>query len=413
MTLFVTGCVILLALAALFVLRPGRRGRVREVSEANMDWYALRLQELERDGDDTLVEDARLRMLEDMPAEDQESSTRNHLGVTGAARRLPPLLLWIPVVITAAVLYWQLGSAGDVAISQRLTALDENTADVDIDALMKTIESRLDARPDNQGYLALLGRYYMSRENYPEAEQAYRTLAEKAPTDSRAAAMAAQASYLTAGRRLTPDAQLLAERALSIDPMQRTALGLLGMAAFEQSQFRAAINYWQRLREIEDPGSPGAEMLDDVIATARSRLGGDEVAPVAPTGRADDTAGASETPGDGGVALLVRIERPVGGNIADADTVFVLARGAESQSRMPIAVQRLRGADLPATVRLDDSNSMAGQTLAGAGSLRVFVQVSPDGAPGAENASFTGVSEPLTATGDGAPIAVELSPTGR
>lgn len=413
MTLFIIGCVILLALAALFVLRPGRRGRVREVSEANMDWYALRLRELDRDGDDSLVEDARLRMLEDMPAEGQENVTRADNGMRAVSGRLPPLLLWLPVAITAAVLYWQLGSAGDVAISQRLTALDENTADVDIDALMASIESRLEVRPDNQGYLALLGRYHMTRENYPAAEQAYRTLADKAPTDSRAAAMAAQASYLTAGRRLTPDAQLLAERALSIDPMQRTALGLLGMAAFEQSQFRAAINYWQRLREIEDPGSPGAEMLDDVIATARSRLGEDDMAPAAPAMRSDDTAGANGTGDGSGMALLVRIARPVAGEIADADTVFVLARGAESQSRMPIAVQRLRGADLPATVRLDDSNSMAGQTLASAGSLRVFVQVSPDGAPGAENATFTGVSEPVTATDDGAVIAIELSPTGR
>ncbi|TCO77802.1 c-type cytochrome biogenesis protein CcmI [Chromatocurvus halotolerans] len=412
MTLFLVGCAILLALAALFVLRPGRRGRVREVSEANMDWYALRLRELETDGDDTLVEDARLRMLEDMPSEEQQPPSRADHG-TAPVRRLPLLLLWVPVVVTATVLYWQLGSAGDVAISQRLTALDENTADVDIDALMASIESRLEARPDNQGYLALLGRYHMTRENYPAAEQAYRTLAEKAPSDARAAAMAAQASYLTAGRRLTPDAQLLAERALSIDPMQRTALGLLGMAAFEQSQFRAAINYWQRLRELEDPGSPGAEMLDDVIATARSRLGEDGGQPAAPSAGPDGVPGANTAEQDSGVALLVRIERPGGGEIADSDTVFVLARGAESQSRMPIAVQRLRGADLPATVRLDDSNSMAGQTLADAGSLRVFVQVSPNGAPGAENASFTGVSEPVTAGDDGAVIAIELSPTGR
>lgn len=406
MTLFFIGCAILLALAALFLLRPGRRGRVREVAEANQDWYALRLRELESDGDDSLVEDARLRMLEDMPGATQTESVSPG-GDAGSAGRLPLLWLWVPTVVVAALLYWQLGSAGDVAISQRLTALDENTAEADIDALMVAIESRLEARPDNQGYLALLGRYHMGRGNYAAAEEAYRTLADKAPTDARAAAMAAQASYLTAGRALDADAQRLAERALSIDPTQRTALGLLGMAAFEQAQYRAAINYWQRLREIEDPGSPGAEMLDDVIATARSRLGEESPAPaVAPTPSDDPAA-------DGSAALLVRIERPASGQLADTDTVFVLARGAESQSRMPIAVQRLRGADLPATVRLDDGNSMAGQTLAAAGSLRVFVQVSPSGAPGAENASFTGVSGAVAATAEGTPVAIQLSPTGR
>ncbi len=406
MTFFFIGCAILLALAALFVLRPGRRGRVREVAEANLDWYALRLRELESDGDDTLVEDARLRMLEDMPATGPASQSNG--AAPGSTGRLPVLWLWVPVVVVAALLYWQLGAAGDVAISQRLTALDESTADADIDSLMASIESRLEARPDNQGYLALLGRYHMSRGDYAAAENAYRTLAEKAPDDARAAAMAAQASYLVAGRELSADAQRLAERALSIDPLQRTALGLLGMAAFEQEQYRAAINYWQRLREIEDPGSPGADMLDDVIATARSRLGED-----ADEDLASAIAGNGDAASDGeAVALLVRIERPASGNLADSDTVFVLARGADSQSRMPIAVQRLRGADLPATVRLDDSNSMAGQTLAGAGPLRVFVQVSPDGSPGAENASFMGVSDAITASAGAQRVAVELSPTG-
>lgn len=407
MTLFMMGCAGLLALAALFLVRPGRRGRVREVSEANMDWYALRLRELEADGDDSLMDDARLRLLEDMPTDDDASTVQTGGGPAVGARRLPPLLLWAPVAIAAAVLYWQMGSAGDVAISHRLTALDENTVDAEIDALMASIATRLQARPDNQGYLALLGRYHMTRENYAAAEKTYRTLADKAPDDPRAAAMAAQASYLTSGRSLTADAQRLAERALAIDPMQRTALGLLGMAAFEQSQFRAAINYWQRLRDIEDPGSAGAEMLDDVIATARSRLGENGAETPASISKGDDAVGSA------GLALVVRIERPADAGMSDADTVFVLARGAESQSRMPIAVLRLRAGDLPATVRLDDSNTMAGQSLADAGSLRVVVQVSPDGAPGEENASFTGVSDPVTASSGGPAISIELRPAGR
>ncbi|MFN2289418.1 MAG: c-type cytochrome biogenesis protein CcmI [Chromatocurvus sp.] len=404
MTFFFTGSAILLALAALFVLRPGRRGRVRELSEANLDWYALRLRELEIDGNDTLREDARLRMLEDMPASGQPVPEAGTAQPGHSGRRLPVLWLWVPVVLVAAVLYWQLGAAGDVTISQRLNSLDENTADADIDALMAAVESRLEARPDNRDYLALLGRYHMTRGNHAAAEEAYGTLADKAPTDARAAAMAAQASYLSAGRELTADAQRLAERALSIDPLQRTALGLLGMAAFEQSQYRAAINYWQRLREIEDPGSPGAEMLDDVIATARDRLG-DDVADPAVAASGTDKAGGDR-------ALLVRIERPTDASLSDADTVFILARGAQSQSRMPIAVQRLRGADLPATVRLDDSNSMAGQTLSGAGPLRVFVQVSPNGTPGAENASFTGVSDTVAASAGEQALTIELMATG-
>jgi cytochrome c-type biogenesis protein CcmH len=411
MTLFYFGCAILLALAALFVLRPGRRGRIREESSANLDWYALRLRELEGEGNAELVEDARVRLLEEGVAQADSAADRAGMADSGRGRRLPPLVLWLPVALVAGALYWQMGAMRDVAISEQLNTLDAEASREQVESVMAAIASRLEARPDNQGYLALLGRYQMTREDFAAAEATYRSLAERAPGDSRAAAMAAQASYLSAGRRLSPDAQRLAERALAIDPGQRTALGLLGMAAFEQAQYRAAINYWQRLRDAEAPGSPGAEMLDDVIATARARLGettGESVAGE-PGGNAESAGGVAASTG---AAILVRVERPGAGELSDEDTVFVLARGVDATTRMPIAVQRLSARDLPTTVRLDDSTSMAGQSLSSAGEVRVFVQVSPDGRPGAENASFAGVSEPVTAAAGGARVSVQLQATG-
>ena len=72
---------------------------------------------------------------------------------------------------------------------------------------------------------------------------------------------------------------------------------------------------------------------------------------------------------------------PEGPGLAPTDTVFVLARNAASDSRMPIAVQRLQAAQLPVTLRLDDSNSMAGQKLSATESVMVVVQVSPARTP--------------------------------
>ena len=208
-----------------------------------------------------------------------------------------------------------------------------------------------------------------------------------------------------------------AEQALAIDPHQRTALGLLGMAAFEQQQYRAAISYWQRLLVVEQPGSDGARMIASVIETARQRLVATGELPdtaavaVADTG-IDSGATAEITAGEATPGVTVRVELPQGAELAPSDTVFVLARNADSDSRMPIAVQRLQAAQLPLTLRLDDSNSMAGQKLSGTESIVVVVQVSPNGTPGEASATWLGKGGPLAPSLDLAPVEIVLQPRG-
>ena len=106
----------------------------------------------------------------------------------------------------------------------------------------------------------------------------------------------------------------------------------------------------------------------------------------------------------------MRVELPQGAQLAPSDTVFVLARNADSDSRMPIAVQRLQAGQLPLTLRLDDSNSMAGQKLSGTESIVVVVQVSPTGTPGEAGATWLGKGGPLAPSLDLAPLEIVLQP---
>jgi cytochrome c-type biogenesis protein CcmH len=271
------------------------------------------------------------------------------------------------------------------------------------------VEARSGQRPDNLHYVALLARYYMGLGDYARAAQSYGALAEAVPEDAQALAYAAQADYLAAGRSLSDRARLRAEQALAADPHQRTALGLLGMAAFEQQQYRAALEYWQRLLALEPQHSENRQMVTQVMETARQRLvemdpdAADAIAAAEP-----QTAATAS-----GVGVTVRVAAPAEATIGAADTVFILARSAAAGSRMPIAVQRLTGAQLPVTVRLDDSNSMAGQKLSQAASVIVAVQVSPDGRPGDENAHWLGQIGPLVPAVDTAPLEIMLRPNKR
>jgi len=391
---FFAGCAALVALAALFIVRPGARARARAEDAANLDWFRLRRAELAESGEAELVEDARLRVLED-GVEDPAPASAIAERRFRAAWLLPPLML-----VAAGWLYWQLGAMPDVTLAQRLDALGEETPAAEIDALMSDIGARVGQRPENLGYRALLGRYHMARGNYALAADAYTDLASRAPGDAQALALAAQARFLAAGRQLSPGAQRLAEQALATDPQQRTALGLLGMASFENGRYRAAIDYWERLAAQEPPGSPSAQMLADVIASARARLGG---------GAEAEAAGETAAAGPG---IVVTVHAPAEGALDGSETVFVLARREDASSRMPIAVQRFPAAQLPRTLRLDDRSSMAGQKLSTAGAVRVFVQVSPGGQPGLTNAVLAGSAGPVTAAADDtAAVEVSLAPT--
>jgi cytochrome c-type biogenesis protein CcmH len=397
LSLFVIVCGALVLLSALFYLRPFRRGSAadQELDRANLEWYRLREVELAETGDEDLREDARLRLLED----DQQAAGDGSVAA-GGSRSFPLWLLLPMVAFASSALYYYLGAAADVEISRKLQQFDEGSSEQDMRLLIDAIEARSTQRPDNLHYVALLGRYYMGQRDYGRAADTYGALAEESPQDAQALAYAAQAEFLAAGRVLSDDARMKAEQALAVNPHQRTALGLLGMASFEEGKYRAAIEYWQRLLAMESPGSDSANMIASVIESARQQLG------EAPAQQPAAQVVADAEPSAAGVT--VRVNAPEG--INPADTVFILARNADSDSRMPIAVQRLSASQLPVTLRLDDSNSMAGQKLSDTESVLVVVQVSPDGRPGEASASWLGQAGPLVPTPDGGPVEIVLQP---
>jgi cytochrome c-type biogenesis protein CcmH len=402
LTIFLLACAALVLLSGAFYLFPRVRPGTTEddLDRVNLEWFRVRSAELAAQGDPELGEDAQLRLLEDQPLRSARS---------GAASQSFPVWALLPVVaLLAGGLYYLLGSAPDVELARQLQAMDENTPPEQMRKLISAVEARSAQRPQNLHYLALLGQYYMGQEDYARATQTYDALVEAVPEDAQALAYAAQAEYLSAGRTLSDRARLRAEQALAADPRQRTALGLLGMAAFEQQQYRAAIDYWQRLQAMEAPDSDNAQMIAEVIETAKQRLGVQEPGAKPAAGDAPQQQAAASGPG-----VTVRVSAPEGSAIDPGDTVFVLARNADSDSRMPIAVQRFNGASLPITLKLDDTNSMAGQKLSETASVIVAVQVSPDGRPGEEGASWLGQAGPVAPSVDAAPLEIVLQPNPR
>ena len=374
MPTFLLAVVALIALAVAMVsLLPRlwhRSGRV----ETNADWLMLRQKEREGDAE-ALKQDAALRVGEegDVSPDALDVAT-------------PQYVWWVQCLGAALLiagtgwLYLALGAWEDVEIAEQLARL-ESAQPADVVALIDRIEDRAEARTANTDYALLLAEYYLSGNEPAAAARYFDRLIAAGATAPEILGKAAQAEFLSADRVLSQQARSRAEQALAVDPAESAALATLGMAAFEEADYREAITYWQRLRVLEAPGSPGHAMLGQVIARAEqelARAGGLASSPAT-------TGSVSLEPAEHGV-ISVQVILPTELSAPTGSAMFVLARPAGAEAGMPIAVVREPVDAWPITVTLSDATSMAGQRLSDFTSVSVEVQISLTGQPGRDNA---------------------------
>ena len=265
MPTFALAVAALIALAVAMVLLLPRLWHRSGRAETNADWLILRQRELEGDTE-SLKQDAALRVVEDGDVSPDALETA-----------APQYVWWVQCLGAALLiagtgwLYLALGAWEDVEISEQLARL-ESAQPEDVIALIDRIENRAEARKANTDYALLLAEYYLSGNEPAAAARYFERLIAAGATAPEILGKAAQAEFLAADRVLSQKARLRAEQALAVDPAQSAALATLGMAAFEEADYRGAITYWQRLRALEAPGSPGHTMLGQVIARAEQEL---------------------------------------------------------------------------------------------------------------------------------------------
>jgi cytochrome c-type biogenesis protein CcmH len=139
------------------------------------------------------------------------------------------------------------------------------------------------------------------------------------------------------------------------------------MLAYQEGRPAEAVATWQTILAEVDPAGQEAVAIRQMIAEAQGRSATAEPAAGsgagAPAPAAEGTASAPpsaavDQPAAAGAGARIQVSvslAPALSAKADpADTVFVFARAA-SGPPMPLAVQRIKVADLPATVTLDDS----------------------------------------------------------
>lgn len=392
--MILAGGALLCALAMLFVLAPwwlaGRSGRdegPQQRRRAAVAVVGARLAELERDYRDGALDEPSYRQLK---LEQERALLRDAGDAAGPApaRRGRTVLVVaaLLVPVCALLFYARFGAWADWNI-QRLLEQSERQMQAGADnratleQLTAALERRLAQRDDDDGRRRfMLARLHSEFGRYGDALLQYRLLQQKFPQDADIAGQYAQALYLASGRKLSDEVRSQAQRALSLDPDQSTALGLLGIAAFESRDYAQAVLHWRHLLRLLPPGSPNAAMIEHGIARAEQALG------------PDGFPGPKITVAVSLAPELVAAQ-PAGAKLL----VFARAVGGPP---MPLAVARLDATQLPARVVLDDSMAMApGMNLSSAKRVEVVARVSASGLARAEPGDLEGSSGPLDLSG--------------
>ncbi|MDN6872416.1 c-type cytochrome biogenesis protein CcmI [Pseudomonas citronellolis] len=381
----------LLALVAMaFLLIPLLRGRRAQAEEdrtaLNVALYQERLAELDAQHaagtlDDAQLQSGRAEAARELLADTEgEGERRSRLG------RAAPLLAAVLLPLLGLGLYLHWGASEKLALSRELAEPPHSMAE-----MTERLEKAVQAQPDSAEGWYFLGRTYMTQERFEDAAKAFERAANLSGRQSEVLGQWAQALYFANGKKMAGTAQALADEALKQNPEEVTTLGLMGISAFEDQRYADAVDYWQRLVAALPADDPSRAAIQSGIERARQHL----------VERGEKLPEAPAAAATAGVTLKVRVDLSdaVKGQVKPDDSVFVFARAVNGPP-MPLAVKRLKVADLPDEVSLSDADAMMPQLkLSAFPKVELVARVSRAG--NAISGEWIGRSQPLSTAGAG------------
>ena len=140
-----------------------------------------------------------------------------------------------------------------------------------MEAMVAKLAARMQEQPDNAEGWGMLGRSYMALGRSADAMAAYDRALKLKPNDAAMLVDYADALAVKNGRTLDGEPTKLIERALKLEPDNIKALALAGTAAFNRSDYAAAVKHWDRAVKVGPPDSNLVEMARGGAAEARER----------------------------------------------------------------------------------------------------------------------------------------------
>ena len=292
-------------------------------------------------------------------------------------RRLSPLLAVSVVFVVAlsAGLYARQGSPNLPSVAG---GADPATLP-GIDDMVVALAERLEGNPDDLEGWKMLGRSYMSMQDFTGAVDAFeRANALEASQNAETLVALGEALLARDSARIEGRIANLFESALALEPMNGTALFYAGIGAVNAGNPALAADRWETLLTLNPPPE-----IRQVLTVRIAEWRGEPIPemPATPQGTAPAVAAAPE-PVDGAiVTAAITLSEPARASLPADGIVFIIARDP-AQPSPPIAVKRHRLAELPLTIALGDGDSMMqGRSLSGFEQFEIVARVSLSGQP--------------------------------
>ena len=280
------------------------------------------------------------------------------------------------VPVAACVMYAVMGQP--LALNPAaLQAEAEQGSDISPEKMTEmatALTRRLQDEPNQVDGWIMLARVQRAREQFDESDAAFRKALALSKDDNLAIEHAEVLAQKNQGN-FAGQPWAIIQRVLTVDPQHLNALLLAGSASYSELNYRSALRFWERAREVVEPASPEAPELDRAIAQTREKMG----LPPAPSRSnamasaqgqpntnsanngasvSNNSAGASNNQANTArITGRVSVIKELADKVAPTDTVFVFATPV-SGSRMPLAIVRTTADKLPFDFVLDDSTSM-------------------------------------------------------
>jgi cytochrome c-type biogenesis protein CcmH len=375
----------LVALSFIFVPFFKAKKTQQMVAEAgrkhkNIDIFQERLSELDAERAannlqdqeyDALKLELEKNLLEDASEEDSTVVER----AIGTKQLVTVTLMALLVPVIAFGLYFEYGSARQLqaSIEQPTQFEFEKGKQPTVEEALQMLVSELKENPDNAEGWYILATTYMNLGQFEKGVSSFKRVLDILPSDAPqyvgVMGQYAQGLYFAKGGKMDQEVRQQIQRTLDREPLEVTALGLLGIDAFEQARLEDAIAYWRKALTNAEPGA--AESLKTGIQRALEQLAKEgKAVPDVP-----ELASAS-------IQLEVAIDPQLSDKLDAGQTVFVFAKPVGG--RMPVAAVRLTVGELPKMITLDDSLAMTPQAkLSLHPRVEIAARISMTGQPGA------------------------------
>lgn len=286
MILFWILAAVLLVAALLFLSVPLLTSRARregavttDVMDAKISVYRSQLADLEADREAGTISEAQFQTAQvDLQRSLLEASEGDPSAPENPHKRSwrwPAGIASMVLAPVLAVVIYQGYGAGEPGLDPQRPAQPSTASgmDVDMEAAVNALATRLENNPEDPDGWALLGRSLLFLDQPRAAAGAYaQAIRYGGNRDPDILVSYADLLGSLDGGDLNARALTFVSQALEIEPNHTNALWLAGLAAFRASDYEKTQDYWERLESQLTPDSEEARMIRSNLGEVRSRL---------------------------------------------------------------------------------------------------------------------------------------------